>query len=449
MHTNLQSSIPPFWLAIPFATLLLMIAVAPLLFGHFWHKHYPKIAILLSAFVVFYYSFVMHNTTKPVEALAEYIQFIALITALYMATGGILVEIHAKATPLFNTILLAIGAVTANLIGTTGASLLFIRPYLRLNKQRIQAYHIAFFIFMVSNVGGALTPIGDPPLFLGFLKGIPFTWTLIHNSLPWVIAITCLLAIFYLLDKKNKNQVDCINHQLGSKRGFSIKGSKNLLWLALIIGAVFIDPTIFPFIPTIQYSGHSISFVRELLMLFIAFCAYHAADQELLRLNQFNLEPLKEVCIIFIGIFGTMIPALELIGGWAQSEFGQKFITPTTLYWGTGFFSSVLDNAPTYLNFVAASMASKGANIGLITQVQAYASGGIYPYSIVALKSIAIASVFFGAMTYIGNGPNFMVKAIAEQEGIQMPSFGGYVFRFSFPFLFPVLFFIWLLFFWG
>src|SRR5690606_9852171 len=179
----------PIWLVIPFVALLLMIATGPLFYEHFWHKNYPKIAIGFALLVVFYYLFILGNVHAPVHALAEYIQFIALVASLYIASGGILIEIDKKATPFANVTLLVIGALISNLIGTTGASMLLIRPFIRLNKGNIQAYHIIFFIFMVSNIGGSLTPIGDPPLFLGFLKGIPFFWTLEHNWPAWIFAL--------------------------------------------------------------------------------------------------------------------------------------------------------------------------------------------------------------------------------------------------------------------
>ncbi len=441
--TSVDGSItaPPFWLAMPFIVLLLMIATGPVFFADFWHKHYPKIAILLAVFVMAYYYFVLNNKMKPVEAAVEYIQFIALITALYIVTGGISIKINAQATPMANISLLFIGALFANLIGTTGASMLFIRPYIGLNKNRIKVYHIVFFIFIVSNVGGALTPIGDPPLFLGFLKGIPFVWTLKHNSIPWLVALAMLLSIFYVFDRRNK-----VASGNGSYHSIvSITGSKNLIWLVIIIGAVFLDPTIFSWLPTIGYQGHNISFVRELMMLAVATIAYYTSNKTVP--NRFSFSPLNEVCLIFIGIFGTMIPALELIGNFAGSQLGKQLITKTSLYWGTGIFSSVLDNAPTYLNFVAATMAAQGADINIITNVKAYAAGGIYPDSVIRLNAVALASVLFGAMTYIGNGPNFMVKSIAEQEGIKMPSFGHYILGFSMPILLPLLFVIWIFFF--
>jgi Na+/H+ antiporter NhaD/arsenite permease-like protein len=441
-----HAAAPPAWLALPFVFLLLMIATGPLLYEKFWHHHYPKVATLLAALVISYYLFVLHDVVKPIEAMMEYIQFIALIAALYMAAGGILMEINRKATPLMNLGLLLIGAIIANLIGTTGASMLLIRPYIRLNQGRIKVYHIVFFIFMVSNIGGALTPIGDPPLFLGFLSGVPFFWTLEHNLLPWGGALLILASIFYLLDSKNSTTTrEASIHP--TKPTIHLVGKRNFIWLAIIIGAVFIDPNIFSWVPSLHYGHHAFSFVRELILLGAAWLSYHYAQRHALEANEFSLEPLWEVVIIFIGIFGTMIPALQLISSFAGSETGQAIITHNTLYWGTGLFSSVLDNAPTYLNFGAASMAAHGAAITEVADVQAFATGTIFPNSVMQLKAISIASVFFGAMTYIGNGPNFMVKAIAENLGVRMPSFFGYIFRFSLPILLPVLVLIWLIFF--
>ncbi|MDD9139717.1 MAG: sodium:proton antiporter [Candidatus Cardinium sp.] len=437
--------LPPFWLTLPFVLLLVMIATGPLLFPHFWHKYYAKIALSLATFVVAYYCSVLHNSIQPIETAAEYLQFIALITALYIVTSGIVIQIHANATPAANLLLLLVGALSANCIGTTGASMLLIRPYIRFNKHRIKAYHIIFFIFIVSNIGGALTPIGDPPLFLGFLKGVPFTWTLIHNSFPWLIAVLIMLGVFYFLDKKNK--IKSIPLPTEQRPILSIQGSKNFIWLAVVIGSVFLDPTTFTWLPVISYHGHVFSFIREGIMLITALLAYRSANKKILKANAFSFEPLQEVCFIFVGIFGTMMPALALIRILAQSEWAKPLITPTTLYWGTGIFSSILDNAPTYLNFTAASMAAQGADIARVAHVQAYAAGGSYAHSVIGLRAISLASVFFGAMTYIGNGPNFMVKSIAEKAGIPMPSFGHYITQFSLPFLLPILFIIWLLFF--
>jgi Na+/H+ antiporter NhaD/arsenite permease-like protein len=435
----------PIWLVIPFLLLLLMIATGPLFYEQFWHHHYPKVAVGLGLLVVAYYILVLHNTHQPVHALMEYIQFISLLAALFMASGGILIQVDRKSTPLANVGLLLTGAVLSNLIGTTGASMLLIRPFIRMNKSNIQAYHIVFFIFMISNVGGLLTPIGDPPLFLGFLKGVPFFWTLETNWAPWAMAIGFLALIFYFIDKKLGLSLPLIPFEepVYSNK-ITVSGTKNFLWLCLIIISVFLDPNVMDWVPAISYGGQQISFIREIIMLSVAYLSYRFADPKALKGNEFTLEPIREVAFIFIGIFATMMPALELVGKFAQSPQGAAFINHNTLYWGTGTLSAVLDNAPTYLNFLAASMASKGADINQVHQVREFA---LNPESSFELMAISVAAVFFGAMTYIGNGPNFMVKSIAEQNGIKMPSFFGYVIRFSLPVLLPILLIIWLVFF--
>lgn len=436
----------PVWLVIPFILLLLMIATGPLFYEHFWHKNYPVIAVLLAVLVVVYYVFILHNRHEPVHALAEYMQFIALLASLYIASGGILIKVDKKATPVANVVLLLIGSVIANLIGTTGASMLLIRPFIRLNKDRIQAYHIIFFIFMVSNVGGALTPIGDPPLFLGFLRGVPFFWTMSHITLEWVFTLIILVTIFYFLDKRNKPENGLDEEPAEYTNKIAIIGIRNFVWLAVIIAAVFIDPNKFDWVPAITYDGQQFSFVRELIMFSVAFFSFRLASKEAIKGNDFSFEPIREVAFIFIGIFGTMMPALELVGDFAKSDAGAELITHNTLYWGTGVLSGFLDNAPTYLNFLAAAMASQNADIGNTADVMAFAQGE-YQGSVLDLTAISVAAVFFGAMTYIGNGPNFMVKSIAEQVGIKMPSFFGYIIRFSLPFLLPTLFIVWLVFF--
>lgn len=437
----------PVWLVIPFVALLLMIATGPLFYEDFWHHNYPKIAIGLAVIVVVYYLFFLHNVHQPIHALAEYIQFIALLASLYIASGGILIEIDKNSTPMANVGLLLIGALISNLIGTTGASMLLIRPFIRLNKNNIQAYHIIFFIFMVSNVGGSLTPIGDPPLFLGFLKGVPFFWTLEHNWPAWVLALGILALIFYFVDKKLGKAADTelVQEETYSNK-FSLIGSKNFIWLLIIILSVFLDPNVIDWVPAIHYDGLKFSFIREAIMLSVAYFSYRYANQKALKGNEFNFEPIREVAFIFIGIFGTMMPALELVGNFAQSTEGAALITHNTLYWGTGILSGVLDNAPTYLNFLAASMASQSADINNVQEVRDFALDR-YDDSSFELLAISIASVFFGAMTYIGNGPNFMVKSIAEQNGIKMPSFFGYIIRFSIPVLLPILIIVWLVFF--
>lgn len=437
---------PPSWTVIPFVLLLLMIATGPLFYEHFWHKNYPKVAMALAAIVVLYYLFVLHNTHSPIHALAEYVQFIALLASLYIASGGIMINIDKKATPMANVILLLVGAVIANLIGTTGASMLLIRPFIRLNKTRIRAYHIIFFIFIVSNVGGSLTPIGDPPLFLGFLKGVPFFWTLTHNFWPWLLGILLLAIVFYFFDSRNKSSSG-MDEDVTYSNKMSLVGARNFFWLAVVIASVFLDPNVIDWVPAIHYDGQKFSFLREIIMFSVAFFSFKFAKKEAIQGNEFSFEPIREVAFIFVGIFGTMMPALELVGGFAASPEGSKLISHNTLYWGTGMLSGFLDNAPTYINFLTAALAAGGGSILKIADVVAFADGGVFPDSILDLKAISVAAVFFGAFTYIGNGPNFMVKSIAEQIGIKMPSFFGYIIRFSIPFLLPLLLIVWLVFF--
>ena len=432
------------WSVIPFVLLLLLIAASPL-YEHFWHHHYPKVAISLAIIVVAYYIFVLGNVHSPIHSGFEYFQFIALLTGLFVASGGIMIDVDKKATPGLNAKLLLIGAVVANIIGTTGASMLLIRPFIRINKNRIKAYHIIFFIFVVSNVGGSLTPIGDPPLFLGFLKGVPFFWTLTNNFLPWVFGVVMLVIIFYFIDRRNKEGLEEGPDENISNKA-SIRGSKSFIWLLIIILAVFLDPNVFAWVPAIHYDGARFSFLRELIMLSVAFLSYKTANKEILKANEFNFEPIREVALIFVGIFGTMMPALELVGLFAQSDTGSALINHNTLYWGTGLLSGFLDNAPTYLNFLAAGMASVGADMGSVADVAKFANGG-YADSVIMLKAISIGAVFFGAFSYIGNGPNFMVKSIAEQVGIDMPSFFGYIIKYSLTILLPLYILVWLIFF--
>jgi len=442
-HAKDGGAEPALWSVIPFVLLLLMIATGPLFYPHFWHKRYPIIAVLLGAIVAFYYLWYLNDFHHPIHSLAEYASFITLIAALFVASGGILIKVDRKATPITNVALFIFGAVIANIIGTTGASMLLIRPFIRLNKERIKPYHIVFFIFIVSNVGGSLTPIGDPPLFLGFLKGVPFFWTFGNLIVKWAFGITLLCLIFYVIDSRNKLE-DKIDDTAQYTGKITMEGGKNIIWLAITIAAVFLDPNVFSWVPAIHYHGEKFSFLREIIMLGCAVGSYVFADKQCLRENEFDFEPIREVAFIFVGIFATMMPALHLVKTFAQNS--PELITTNTLYWLTGGLSGVLDNAPTYLNFLAAGMGKNALDIGQKADVLTYATSS---GSIIELIAISVAAVFFGAMTYIGNAPNFMVKSIAEQIGIDMPSFMGYILRYSIPFLLPVLFLTWVVFFSG
>jgi len=436
---------PPFWSVIPFALLLILIAVGPIFFEHFWHHNYKVIAPVLGAIVLLYYLFGLGNTHAPIHSAAEYFSFIALLAPLYIASGGILIRADIKGTPLANIALLFFGAAISNVIGTTGASMLLIRPFISLNRDRLEPYHIVFFIFIVSNVGGALTPIGDPPLFLGFLKGVPFFWTLQHVVFEWIFALALLAAIFYVIDSRNKKDLDRVETYYSGR--FLLVGQRNFLWLAIIIGAVFLDPNVLPWVPAIEYDGMKFSFLREIIQLTAGFMSFRYADKRAHKHNTFTFEPIYEVVFLFLGIFFTMMPALQLIGEFAASPTGADFFTLDRTFWATGILSGFLDNAPTYLNFLAASCSKFHLDIASMADVQAFAAGSAALETKDYLRAISVSAVFFGGMSYIGNGPNFMVKSIAEELGVKMPGFFGYMIKYSCVILLPVLFLVWLAFF--
>lgn len=411
---------------LPFAVLLGSIALLPLTSKHWWERHYPLVSFGLAGVVVFRYLFQLHDVSSLLHTGLEYASFIVLIGALYVVAGGIHINVKGEATPWVNTVFLFVAALLANLLGTTGASMVFVRPWIRMNKYRITAYHVAFFIFLVSNVGGALTPIADPPLFLGYLRGVPFFWVLEHIWPIWLLAVLSILAVFFVWDTVNfKKAPPDVRRKETAHEEWKFLGTHNALYLAAILGAVFInDPP----------------FLREAVMLLAAVLSYKTTPKSVHESNDFNFGPIKEVAILFAGIFATMIPALQWLERHA-TEIGIH--SPGQFYWGTGVLSSVLDNAPTYLNFLSAALGLFGSGDhsgreavrALLVEHSKY------------VTAISVGAVFFGAMTYIGNGPNFLVKSIAERSKVKTPSFFGYVFRFSLPVLLPVFFLVWVLFF--
>ncbi len=440
---------PALWSVVPFIVLLLLIATGPVFFEHFWHKYYKIIAPALGLVTLIYYLIALPTAHEPAHALSEYVSFIGLLAPLYIASGGILIQIDREGTPKANLILLWIGALISNIIGTTGASMLLIRPFIRLNRDRLQSYHIIFFIFMVSNIGGSLTPIGDPPLFLGFLKGVPFGWTFVHVIPEWLFALVLLSAAFLFFDIRNKKDLDQVETQYSGK--MALRGQRNFLWLAVIVGAVFLDPNVFDWVPAIHYHGSKYSFLREIIQLSAGFASFFLADRQALRGNEFTFAPINEVVFLFAGIFFAMMPALQLIGEFAASEQGQSFFTVNSMYWITGSLSGFLDNAPTYVNFLSAALAKFGTSISDPEAVRAFSEGVVHGVAVPEtkdyLRAISVAAVFFGAFTYIGNGPNFMVKSIAEERGVIMPSFFGYILKYSLIILLPILFLTWVIFF--
>jgi len=440
-HADDHGPLPPVWLVIPFMTILILIATGPLFFGHHWHHHYPKYSVGLGLIVAAYYILVMDSILPMKHAIAEYLSFIALVASLFIAASGVFVNVNMKGTPRNNVILLFLASIIANFIATTGSAMLFIRSYMRLNKGRLKAYHIVFFIFLVANVGGALTPIGDPPLFLGFLRGVPFFWTFTHVWYIWLPTTIMILGVFYVIDVRNKD------HSPDAIEGeplVSLIGTKSFIWVAIIIGAVFIDPNIFDWVPDLNELWHLPFGIREIVMLGVALMAYATADKTAFEKNEFHFEPIREVGWLFLGIFATMQPALQLIANFAQQNADSLGVG--TFYWGTGMLSGILDNAPTYLNFMAASMGKFGLDVNSAAAVVEFAEGEA---SLIFLQAISVAAVFFGAMSYIGNAPNFMVKAIAEANGVETPSFMGYIVKYSLPILLPIYAVIYIIFYSG
>lgn len=424
------------YIVLPFVILLLMIATGPLFYHHFWERHYPKVAVVLGMITVLFYLIVLHDTESLVHTLAEYLSFIALLSSLFVASGGILIKVDRKATPALNVLILLFGSVISNVIGTTGASMLLIRPFIKINKDRIKPYHIVFFIFSVSNIGGALTPIGDPPLFLGFLRGVEFFWVIQHVWYIWAPTLLVVLGIFFVIDSLNKLGSNTESEYTGK---IQFKGLKNIWFLAIIIISVFLDSGVVSWIPSLSPLPFGI---REIIMFSVVYFSYKKADQEALRGNEFDFEPIREVAYLFAGLFATMIPALQLIA-YEANIFGDE-LDAGLFFWATGSLSAFLDNAPTYLNFLSAEMGKFALDVNDKSEVLLFEiEHPIY------LQAISVAAVFFGAMSYIGNAPNFMVKSISERAGIQMPSFFGFMVKYSIPILLPIFILIWWIFFYG
>jgi Na+/H+ antiporter NhaD/arsenite permease-like protein len=420
-------------MALPFAALLAAIALAPLFFADWWGKNFGKVSAALAAVALVYYFGFLHAHVRVLGTAVEYFSFIAFIGSLYVISGGIHITVKGEATAGVNVAFLAIGALLANVLGTTGASMLLIRPWLRMNKYRLTGHHVIFFIFLVSNVGGCLTPIGDPPLFLGYLKGVPFWWV-VKNCWPmWATGVVLLLAAFYVVDRKNFLRAPkTVRETETAHEHWRFEGLANLGFLAVVLGAVFIKRPMF---------------LRELLMIAAAAGSWFTTNKNVHESNHFNFHPLREIAILFAGIFATMMPALD----WLQTHASALGAAgPGLFFWGSGTLSSFLDNAPTYLSFLSTAVgtfAPSHATAMSLNEQQQMALLLHDPAFCACLKAVSVGSVFFGANTYIGNGPNFMVKAIADHQKAHTPSFVGYILRFTLPFMLPMLFAVWLIFF--
>jgi Na+/H+ antiporter NhaD/arsenite permease-like protein len=464
------------WMIVPFGVLLAAIALGPLCLAGWWSRHYPKVAFGLGALTLVYYLAGLHAQSRVLQVGHDYVSFIALIGALFVVSGGIHISVKGEATPLANTVFLLVGAVVANLLGTTGASMLLVRPWLRMNKRRVAAHHIVFFIFIVCNVGGCLTPVGDPPLFLGYLQGVPFWWVAGHCWPMWMMGAGLLLAMFYAVDRHNyAHTPKALREALIEPRDqWRFEGLTNVVFLAVVLAAVFLEKP---------------PFAREAIMIAAAVGSYCTTRPAVHAANDFNFHPIKEVAVLFAGIFATMMPALD----WLQLNAGKLGApTPGFFFWGSGSLSSVLDNAPTYLSFLSAMFGAcvdqnvvsqvqqmvqtHGTDLAAVAGPQAeqirqtflalqqyhaahVAAGAVSRQEIEAAflvgntvfnqyhLALSVGAVFFGANTYIGNGPNFMVKSIAEQQHVRMPTFLGYILKYTLPCMLPMLIVVWAVFF--
>lgn len=387
----------PLYSVLPFVAMLLAIAFLPLTLPHWWEPNRNKLVVSAGLGLPVLLLYLTREPRALVHTAGDYVSFIVLLTGLYVIAGGILLRGDLEATPAVNSAFLGTGAVLASLIGTTGASMLVIRALLQTNRERARVTHtVVFFIFLVSNIGGMLTPLGDPPLFLGYLAGVPFTWTL-RLWRPWLTMTVALLATYFVWDTIQHGRESRAALRLDHTRirPLRIHGGINGLWLAGVVAAV-----------ALLHAP-----LREVVILGLAALSLWQTPREIRRANQFTVFPMVEVAVLFLGIFLTMIPALELLH-LRGTELGVR--EPWQFFWAAGGLSSFLDNAPTYLAFLALAQ-----GLGL--------PGEVVGVPHVILAAISLGSVAMGANSYIGNAPNFMVKAIAEAAGVRMPSFLGYM----------------------
>ncbi len=437
-------SAPNSLLAIPFVLLLGAIAALPLIevTSHWWEKNRSKllVSLVLGGIVLAHYGlrgWGYHDAQPGVETvvavlehaiLQDYLPFLVLLFSLYVIAGGMWIEGDIRALPSVNTAFLALGALVASFVGTTGASMILVRPLLQTNSERKNVRHtMVFFIFLVSNIGGCLLPLGDPPLFMGYLQGVPFLWTL-RLVLPWLFTVSVILGIYYVWDKL------AYRHEAPESIAFDdatyvaprLGGKRNLFWL---LGVVLTVALVVPGQPIPGTGIVPRDYIREAILLSLAGLSLATTPRGLRLLTGFSYGPIIEVACLFLGIFLTMQPAIEILQAHG-AELGLE--SPASFFWASGSLSSVLDNAPTYLVFleIAKTMPIQAGN----TAVPLIADGAV---DSARLAAMSLGAVFLGAMTYVGNGPNLMVKSIAESRGVKMPSFFGYV-AYSVGVLLPV-----------
>ena len=424
-----------FWV-IPFAGILLSIAIFPLVAHDFWHHNFGKISAFWAALLLIPFLFKVGASITLYEVLhvglLEYIPFIILLLALFTISGGVQLTGSLVGTPLMNTAIILVGTLLASWMGTTGAAMLLIRPLLRANKDRKHKVHVVvFFIFLVANIGGSLTPLGDPPLFLGFLKGVDFFWTTTAMFVPMLFMVISLLIIFFIYDtiqyKKEENLPEPKNDEK-----FGVKGSFNLLLILGVVASVLLSGFWRPHIDFTVYYVHVElqNIARDILLLLLAYISWTYTAKEIREANEYTWFPIQEVAKLFAGIFITIIPAIAILKAGTSGALAgiinavSSDVGPVNhmYFWLTGILSSFLDNAPTYLVFFNTAGGDAQILMGELSNT---------------LLAISAGAVFMGANTYIGNAPNFMVKSIAESSGIKMPSFFGY-FGYSLAILFPL-----------
>ena len=448
-HANLGEGLP-LWSCIPFACMLLSIALFPLLAPNFWHHHFGKISAFWAAclglpFLAIFKGAAFYEILHII--LADYVPFIILLWSLYTVSGGILLRGSLRGTPVVNTVILIIGTVLASWMGTTGAAMLLIRPFLRANNYRSnRTFMVVFFIFLVANVGGSLTPLGDPPLFLGFLHGVTFFWTM--KIMPHMILVSVILLIIYFgLDtyhyRKEGAQAPV---EPDVKQPLKLEGLYNFIFLGGVVGAVLMSGLVdWGEVNTFGVHRAVQDWVRDGLLIVMGVLSLIVTPTTLREDNEFTWFPIIEVAYLFIGIFVTMIPCLLILKAGSLGALAfliEAVKEPYHYFWITGLLSSFLDNAPTYLTFFNTALGSFYAGL---TEAQAVPL--LMTENAIFLQAISAGAVFFGACSYIGNAPNFMVRSIAEEAGTPMPSFFGYILKYSLVFLFPTFIIVTVIFF--
>ncbi len=427
----------PLWSVLPFAGILLSIALMPLFLPHFWHHHFAKVSAFWA--MVFALPFLYFFREKALYEIGhiiiiDYIPFIILLWALFTVSGGIYIKGSLKGTPAVNTVILLIGTILASIIGTTGASMLLIRPILRSNAWRVHKVHtIVFFIFLVSNIGGSLTPLGDPPLFLGFLHGVPFFWTL-HILPHMAFASVILLILYFVMDSYYfKKEIKTAAPEPDAEP-LRIAGAYNFIFLAGIIGAVIFSGIVKLGDVNILGIHQSIeNLIKDAVLIAMGILSLIVTRKDVRKGNDFSWAPILEVAYLFAGIFITIIPALAILKAGEHGAMAwliKSVDTPAHYFWAAGTLSSFLDNAPTYLTFFNSALGKFYPGMS-----EAPAVARLIVEKIPYLAAISAGAVFMGANSYIGNAPNFMVKSIAEEAGVKMPSFFGYMFKYSIPIL--------------